>query len=82
MARSMSRLSSARSDWTMDDEDDDDVARKTNQWVRLFKMTLPELPFTVLAVIGAAGAGASNPIFGFLITSVSETKRRSSMSAY
>ena len=43
-----------------------------NAWLRLFKMTLPELPFTGLAATGAACAGAINPVFGLLLTTVRE----------
>eukprot|EP00475_Leptophrys_vorax_P021218 TRINITY_DN2894_c1_g1_i1.p1 TRINITY_DN2894_c1_g1~~TRINITY_DN2894_c1_g1_i1.p1 ORF type:complete len:1196 (-),score=184.34 TRINITY_DN2894_c1_g1_i1:1134-4307(-) len=47
-------------------------ARKAGKgsWWRLFKLTFPQWPFTILAVIGAALAGAFNPVFGLFLTTV------------
>lgn len=44
--------------------------RGKGTWLRLFQLSLPELPYTILACLGAAMAGAINPVFGLLLTTV------------
>lgn len=45
-------------------------AKGKGSWWRLFKLTLPDWPYTVLACIGGAIAGAVNPVFGLFLTTV------------
>ncbi|GJP52824.1 hypothetical protein CLOM_g11912 [Closterium sp. NIES-68] len=52
------------------DEEESGEAKSKGSWWRLFKLTLPDWPFTALAVVGSALAGSINPIFGLFLTTV------------
>ncbi|CAI5997677.1 unnamed protein product [Closterium sp. NIES-65] len=52
------------------DEEEKGEAKSRGSWWRLFKLTLPDWPYTALAVVGSALAGSINPIFGLFLTTV------------
>ncbi|CAI5504593.1 unnamed protein product [Closterium sp. Naga37s-1] len=51
-------------------KDESGEAKSNGSWWRLFNLTLPDWPYTALAVVGAALAGALNAFFGLFLTIV------------